>query len=227
MDIGRLIDAFFNPAVFERYMPDILRGMVTTVQISVVVVLTGILLGLGLAMLRTYRIAAVNAVLVVFVDVMRALPPLVTILILYFGLPSIGVIIPSFGVLWLTLSVVLAAFTEEIVWAGLTSIGRGQWEAARSTGLSHTTALLHVMLPQALRLAVPPLTNRTIAITKNSALGTVIGVPEILTQATAAQSFSGNATPLMMGALAYLIIFVPVVFLGRYLERRFFWGRSA
>ena len=75
-------------------------------------------------------------------------------------------------------------------------------------------------------ITVPPITNRTVAITKNTALGTVIGVPEILNQATTAQSFSGNATPLMMGALAYIILFIPVVALGRFLETRFAWRRS-
>jgi polar amino acid transport system permease protein len=83
-----------------------------------------------------------------------------------------------------------------------------------------------VVLPQAVRLTVPPLTNRTIAITKNTALGTVIGVPEILNQATTAESFSLNATPLMMGAIAYLVLFVPVVIFGRYLETRFAWRRA-
>jgi polar amino acid transport system permease protein len=86
--------------------------------------------------------------------------------------------------------------------------------------------LFHVVLPQAVRLTVPPLTNRTIAITKNTALGTVIGVPEILNQATTAQSFSLNATPLMMGAIAYLVLFVPVVIAGRYIETRFAWRRA-
>jgi polar amino acid transport system permease protein len=82
------------------------------------------------------------------------------------------------------------------------------------------------VLPQAVRLTVPPLTNRTIAITKNTALGTVIGVPEILNQATTAESFSLNATPLMMGAIAYLVLFIPVVMFGRYLETRFAWRRA-
>ena len=77
-----------------------------------------------------------------------------------------------------------------------------------------------------MRLTVPPLTNRTLAITKNTALGTVIGVPEILNQATTGQSFSGNATPLMMGAIAYVILFIPVVALGRLLETRFRWSRA-
>ena len=85
--------------------------------------------------------------------------------------------------------------------------------------------LVYIVLPQALRLTVPPITNRTIVITKNTALGTVIGVGEILNQATTAQSFSGNATPLMMGAIAYVILFIPVVVLGRFLETRFRWRR--
>ena len=124
--------------------------------------------------------------------------------------------------LWLVLSFVLAAFAEEIFWAGITSTPKGQWEAARSTGLTLLRARsAYVVLPQAIRLTVPPLTNRTIAITKNTALGTVIGVGEILNQATTAQSFTGNATPLMMGAIAYIVLFVPVVALGRWIETRF------
>ena len=85
---------------------------------------------------------------------------------------------------------------------------------------------LPVMNHEALRLTVPPITNRTVAITKNTALGTVIGVGEILNQATTAQSFSGNATPLMMGAIAYVILFIPVVVLGRFVETRFAWRRA-
>jgi len=224
--VSRFLDTFFNGPVFERYLPAILHGMVVTIEIAVVVVITGILLGLVLAVVRAFRVLAINALIVVFVDVLRALPPLVLILLVYFGLPNVGVNVPSFAVLWLVLSLVLAAFAEEIFWAGILSIPKGQWEAARSTGLTFLATLVHVVLPQAVRLAVPPLTNRTIAITKNAALGTVIGVSEILNQATAAQSFSGNATPLMMGAIAYLILFVPVVALGRFLETRFAWRRA-
>ena len=137
-----------------------------------------------------------------------------------------GVSIPSFAVLWLVLSLVLAAFAEEIFWAGILSVPKGQWEAARSTGFTFLATLTYIVLPQAVRLTVPPITNRTVAITKNTALGTVIGVPEILNQATTAQIFSGNATPLMMGALAYIILFIPVVALGRFLETRFAWRRN-
>jgi len=138
----------------------------------------------------------------------------------------LGLVVMFGPVLWLVLSLVLAAFCEEIFWAGILSIAKGQWEAARSTGLGFLGTLTYVVLPQALRLTVPPITNRTIAITKNTALGTVIGVGEILNQATTAQSFSGNATPLMMGAIAYVALFIPVVILGRFLETRFAWRRA-
>ena len=220
------LDAFLNRAVIDRYLPDILKGMLVTVEVALAVVVTGIALGLALAALRSFRLRAVNAAIVLFVDVFRALPPLVVILIVYFGLPSVGITLSGFAVLWLVLSLVLAAFAEEIFWSGILSIRKGQWEAARSTGLTFVHTLVWVILPQAVRMTMPPLTNRTIAITKNSALGAVIGVPEILMQAQTAQSFSGNATPLLLGALAYIVLFVPVVALGRWLETRFAWGRS-
>jgi len=222
---SRFLDTFFNWEVIERYLPAIMKGVVVTIEIAAAVVVAGILLGLALAIVRSFQVLVVNALIVVFVDVFRALPPLVLVLLVYFGLPNIGINLPSFAVLWLVLALVLAAFAEEIFWAGILSIPKGQWEAARSTGLSFLGTLAYIVLPQAIRLTVPPLTNRTIAITKNTALGTVIGVGEILNQATTAQSFSGNATPLMMGAIAYVILFIPVVVLGRFLETRFAWRR--
>jgi polar amino acid transport system permease protein len=180
---SRFLDTFFNLNVIERYFPAIMKGVVVTIEIAGAVVVTGTLLGLVLAILRTFRMLPVNAVIVIFVDAFRALPPLVLILLVYFGLPNIGLNLPSFAVLWLVLSLVLAAFAEEIFWAGILSIPKGQWEAARSTGLGFLATLTYIVLPQAIRLTVPPLTNRTIAITKNTALGTVIGVGEILNQA--------------------------------------------
>jgi polar amino acid transport system permease protein len=220
------VEAFLNWQVIERYFPAIMRGMAVTIEIAAAVVLTGILLGLILAVARSFRVLPVSAFIVLFADIFRALPPFVLVLLVYFGLPNVGINLPSFAVLWLVLSLVLAAFCEEIFWAGLLSIPKGQWEAARSTGLSFVATLAYVVLPQALRLTVPPITNRTIAITKNTALGMVIGVGEILNQATTAQSFSGNATPLMMGAIAYVLLFIPVVVLGRFLETRFNWRRA-
>jgi polar amino acid transport system permease protein len=224
--MNAFLDTFFKPALIAQYWPSILKGVVVTIEIAFAVVITGLALGLALAVIRSFQIKPVNALIIVFVDMFRALPPLVIVLIVYFGLPNVGINIPSFAVLWLVLSLVLAAFAEEIFWAGILSVPKGQWEAARSTGFNFLGTLGYIVLPQAIRLTVPPITNRTVAITKNTALGTVIGVPEILNQATTAQSFSGNATPLMMGAIAYIILFIPVVALGRWIETRFAWRRG-
>jgi len=224
--MNAFLETFFKPNLIAQYLPAILKGVFVTIEIAFAVVICGLLLGLVLAVIRSFHIKLINAFIIVFVDMLRALPPLVIVLIVYFGLPNVGISIPSFAVLWLVLSLVLTAFAEEIFWAGILSVPKGQWEAARSTGLTFMRTLGYIVLPQAVRLTVPPLTNRTVAITKNTALGMVIGVPEILNQATTAQSFSANATPLMMGALAYIILFIPVVALGRFLETRFAWRRN-
>ena len=224
--LERFLDTFFNETVIDRYLPAIGKGFVVTLELSVLVVVSGVVLGLLLACLRSYRILPLNVLIVTFADVFRALPPLVVILLTYFGLPNVGVSLSSFMVIWIVLGLTLAAFAEEIFWAGILSIDKGQWQAARSTGLTYTQALVHVVLPQAVRLTIPPLTNRAIAITKSTALGMVIGLADILGEATTAQSFSGNASPLMMAAIAYLILFLPLVIASRWLEGRFKWKRA-
>src|SRR5262249_3895852 len=215
------IDSFFKPEIIARYWPDILRAMVVTIEVAVLVVVTGLALGLLLAVVRSFRVAPINALIVVYVDVFRALPPLVLVLLVYFGLPNVGINLPSGAVLWLVLHPAPGGFAGGVFLAGLPSVPQGRWGGAGCAGLGFGQTLAYVILPQAIRLTVPPLTNRTIAITKNTALGSVIGVPEILNVATTTESFIGNATPLTMGALAYVALFVPVVLFGRWLETRF------
>ena len=222
----RFVDTFLNRAVLAQYAPDILKGVWVTIELSIMIVVIGTFLGTVLALLRAYEIRILTGFIVVFADVFRALPPLVLILIIFFGLPNAGIFLSSFLVLFLVLMLILAAFSEEIIWAGITSVDRGQWEASRSTGLGFSQSLIWVVLPQAMRLAIPPLTNRAIAITKMTALGTVIGVPDILNQATTAQSFSGNASPLMLAAMAYVLLFLPLVIMSRWLEHKFAWRKA-
>src|SRR3954451_10698646 len=128
------LETFFKPNLIAQYLPLILKGVVTTIEIAVAVVVAGLALGLLLAVIRAFQVNPVNALIVIFVDMFRALPPLVIVLIVYFGLPNVGISIPSVSVLWLVLTLVLAAFAEEIFWAGILSVPKGQWEAARSTG---------------------------------------------------------------------------------------------
>jgi polar amino acid transport system permease protein len=219
----RFLETFFNAKVMAKYLPDIAYGMLVTVELAALVIVTGLALGLALALARSLGFRPVNLLIVFVVDLFRALPPLVIIVFIYFGLPAVGLAPSGFVSTWLSLALVLTAFSEEIFWAGITSIARGLWVAARSTGLSYGATLMNVVLPQALRLTIPPLTNRTIAITKGTALGTVVAVSEILGVASSAVSNSYNPSPLILGAAAYLVLFFPMVVFGRWLETRMAW----
>jgi polar amino acid transport system permease protein len=221
----RFLDTFFNPKVMARYLPDIAYGTLITIELAALVIVTGLAAGLALALLRSLGFRPVNLLLIFIVDLFRALPPLVIIVFIYFGLPILELSPSGFVSTWLSLALVLMAFSEEIFWAGITSIPKGQWEAARSTGLSYGQTLINVVLPQALRLTIPPLTNRTIAITKGTALASVVAVGEILGMASSAVSNSYNPSPLTLGAGAYLILFFPMVVFGRWLETRMAWKR--
>jgi polar amino acid transport system permease protein len=221
----RFVFSFFDADIARQALPLVAQGFVVTVLLALAVIAAGVLAGLVLAMLRSIGLRPVNWAIVAFVDVMRALPPLVLIILLYFALPYTGVSLGAFAATWLSLTLVLCAFAEEIFWAGILAVPRGQWEASRSTGLSRLQTLAHVVLPQAVRMTVPPLTNRVIATTKGTALGSVVALSEILNQSSSAASLAGNATPLTVGAAAYLLLFLPVVVLGRWVETRFAWRR--
>ncbi len=221
--MGSLVDSFFNAEILARALPAVTAGLWVTLQLTLAIIPTGITLGLALALVRVRRLLPLNILIVIFVDVFRALPPLVILIVLYFALPYLDIRLSGFTAAWLGLSLVLAAFSEEIFWAGILSVDEGQWEAARATGLSSSATLVYVVLPQAVRLAIAPLTNRAIAIGKGTALASVIAVPEILNQATSIQAQTANPSPLTLAAMAYLVLFLPLVVASRWVESRFGW----
>ncbi len=221
--MGSLVDSFFNAEILAQALPAVTAGLWVTLQLTLAIIPTGITLGLALALVRVRRIRPLNILIVIFVDAFRALPPLVILVVLYFALPYLDIQLSGRAAAWLGLSLVLAAFSEEIFWAGILSVDEGQWEAARATGLGSGATLVHVVLPQAIRLAIPPLTNRAIAIGKGTALASVIAVPEILNQATSIQAQTANPSPLTLAAMAYLVLFLPLVVASRWVESRFGW----
>lgn len=225
MQFDKLIFTFFNGDVAARYLPQVLAGARVTIELGLAVIAAGLALGMLLAYLRSLPMRWLPLLISTLVDILRAVPPLVLIILLYFALPFLGLSLGAFASTWLALTLVLAAFSEEVFWAGIESQPPGVMEAARSTGLTHTQSMVHVLLPQSCRLMVAPLTNRVISITKGTAYGSVVSLNEILNQATSSASFAGNPTPLMLGALGYLVIFLPVVIAGRYIERHHGAGR--
>jgi polar amino acid transport system permease protein len=214
---------FFNTKVLLAALPDIAWGFVVTVALAALVVVAGLAIGLVLGVVRTAGWRLVNWPMIVLVDLLRSVPPLVLIVLLFFGLPSAGIDLSGFLATWVALTAILAAFTEEIIWAAIQAIPAGNREAARSLGLTVWQSMRLVVLPQAIRIAVPALTNRTIAIIKGTAFGSVVGVSEILGASQSAMSFSGNPSPLILGAVAYLILFAPIVMAARRIESMFRW----
>ncbi|WP_027349790.1 amino acid ABC transporter permease [Halotalea alkalilenta] len=216
---------FFNWDVMIRYAPELSVGFAKTLWLALLVIVTGVLSGLLLALSRCLGFRPLNFIIKQTIDVIRALPPLVLMIVLYFGLPYTGMRLSGFTVAWLSLSLVLMAFAEEIFWASIRAIHKGQFEAARSTGLTFAQAMQHVLLPQAMRISIPPLTGRLIAVTKNTALASAIAVPELLGTAITVQSSAANTTPLMMAAIGYLIMIYPLVFASKLLEHRSQWAK--
>src|SRR5262245_47675192 len=137
------IDTFFRPDLVAKYLPAILKAVTITDQVAVLVVATGLASGLMLAVVRSFGLRAFADCILIFVHVVRRLPPLGLVLGVCFGLPNVGLTLPSFAVLWVVLSVVLSAFAEELLCAGMLSIRRGQWEAARSTRLNFVQTLTY------------------------------------------------------------------------------------
>ena len=207
--------------VWSTYWDEIWSGFALTAWLAFTIVVSGLLLGLALGLVRVAAARPVQWAIILFADIFRAIPPLAILVVIYFALPYVGIRLSGFVSAWLGLGLVLAAFVEEIIYGGLSAVEKGQWEAARSTGFGFLFALLVIVFPQALRMTVAPLTNRTIAISKNTALGSVIAVPEILNIATSALNESANSTPLTMAALMYLMLFAPLVVCSRWLERRY------
>lgn len=217
--MDQILRYFFDFGLLAPYWPEILRGFGLTVAMSVLTVLIGIPLGLMIAVARLYRIRIVNLLIILYIDFFRAIPQIVLIILVYFALPYFNVVIDPFWATVGALALVLSAFAEEIFWAGINAVPKGQWEAARSTGLTFGQTLRSVILPQVVRITIPPLTNRAIGISKGTALGSVIAVPELLNVTSSIQSNVANPTALTVGAVLFVLLFLPFVLFTRWLER--------
>ena len=174
-----IVQQFFNLAIMERALPLILSGLEQTIVICLLVIPLGLIGGLAFAIISLSRLRTVRWAAIAGIDFFRAIPPLVLLIFIYAGLPFAGLRPSPMLAVAIAFFLNTSSYYGEIYRAGIESVGQGQWDAARSTGLYGYQTLAYVVLPQAIRLTVPPLTNRTIAITKNTALGTVIGVGEI------------------------------------------------
>lgn len=228
MNFRRLIEAFFNGHVMLKYLPALGRGMLVTVEIAGLSLAVGLTLGLILAVVRVAMkrkgnpgiVRLLNLPLTFYVDSMRALPPLVTLVVVYFALPYLGIFISRFWSAVMVFVLVLAAFACEIFRAGIEAVDTGQTEAARALGLSYLQTMRRVVVPQAFRVALPPLTSRMISVTKDVSLASVIGVADLLKEARLGIAETYNTSPLIAAAILFTLLFLPLVRLSVIVERR-------
>jgi len=214
------LDAFFNLEILAEAWPILLAGLVQTILLSITVIPLGIMGGLILALLSTAKSRWIRWPLTAWVDVFRALPPLVLLVFIYAGLPFAGLEVTAFTAVAIGFFLNTGAYYGEIMRAGIESVPRGQMEAARSLGLSRTKAMALVVLPQAFRNVLPDLISNTLEVVKLTSIAAVVAMPELLFQARQAQSVTFNATPIMAAAVAYFLLLWPIVRLLSKLENR-------
>ncbi|MEM1436560.1 MAG: amino acid ABC transporter permease [Pseudomonadota bacterium] len=214
------VETFLNWDVFLRTVPLLLTGLKVTAQLGVASILGGLVLGLGVALLRLYGFAPARWLARFYIDIFRSIPLLVLLIVVYYALPFIGLRLSPFTSVVCTLTLVSGAYTAEIFRAGIDAIPRGQFEAAQALGLGFRHTMTDVVLPQAIRIVIPPLTNNSINVIKDTALASVVAMPDLLKQATQAQALEANPTPLIAAALIYLLFLWPLVLLVGRLELR-------
>ncbi|HVG47617.1 MAG TPA: amino acid ABC transporter permease [Rubellimicrobium sp.] len=216
-----ILDTFFNVPVLIRTFPMLMWGLWVTIKIGVVSIVLGLVLGLLLALLRLYAPRVLQAMARIYINVMRSIPILVLLILIYYALPFLGVRLSPFMSSVAALSLVSAAYTAEIFRAGIEAIPKGQFEASGALGLSPRHMMADVILPQAIRIVIPPLTNNCINVLKDTALASVVAMPDLLKQATQAQAVAANPSPLIGAAVIYIALLWPMVSAVSRLERRF------
>jgi polar amino acid transport system permease protein len=218
--VSGLIETFLNAEVMWRAVPMLLRGLVNTAYLAVTAIAIGTIAGVFVCIARLYGPKPLRMIATGFIDIFRALPVLVVLIVIYYALPFVGIRLNSFTSATLALSIVLAAFTAEVFRAGIMSIPEGQFEAARTLGLPFPVTLFKVVIPQAIRIATPPQTSNCISVVKDTSLASFVAMPDLLKQATDAQALMANPSPLIAAAAIYLLILWPMVRFVAYLENR-------
>jgi polar amino acid transport system permease protein len=219
-----VFDTVLNGRVFLQTLPLLFGGLSTTILLGLTSIVLGLAGGLGLALLRLYGGALLRFLAVSFIDSFRAIPLLVLLVVVYYALPFVGLRLSPFSAASTALSLVAAAYSAEIFRAGIEAVPKGQFEAARALGLRPLPLMSRVVLPQAVRIVIPPLTSNSINVLKDTALASVVAMPDLLKQATQAQALTANPTPLIAAAGIYLLMLLPLVRLVGLLEAR--WARE-
>jgi polar amino acid transport system permease protein len=223
--MDEFVSAFLNWEIVREASPILWRGLWQTLLMSVMVVPLGLIGGVMLALLSTAPLRWVRLLAAGWVDLFRAIPPLVLLVFLYAGLPFAGLDIGAWGAVAVGFFLNTGAYYGEVLRAGIGSVSPGQTEAARSTGLTQAQTMTHVVPPQAVRNVMPDLISNTVEVVKLTSIASVVALPELLFQARQAQNVTYNASPIVAAAIAYFLLLWPLVRLMSRLENKAMAGR--
>lgn len=233
-------DMFFNLEIMSKGSPFqtdssspgsnwlmMARGMWVAIKIFLISAVFSTLLGLIIAVVRSIiNDKVLNFFLIAYVDIMRSIPILVMLIVVYSLLPYAGILLSPNVSGILTLVMVQGAYMSEVFRAGIEAINKQQIEASYTLGLSPFRTMRYVILPQALRIIIPPYTGYLVGLMKGTALCSQIAIFELLKSAYQIQSWYINATPLMIASGFYLVFLIPLTRLSNILEAKWKAGGS-
>ena len=215
-----LLDTFFNGQVMLSAFPALMRGLLNTILLGLLAIGIGIPVGLVISLIRLYAPKPFRWLAIGYIDIFRAMPVLVVLILIYYALPFVGIRFSSWVSATLAFTFIMSAYSAVVFRSGIESIPKGQFEAAHALGLTFLQTLYKVILPQAMRVVIPPATSNCVSMFKDTSLASAVALPELLKEANDAQAFYANPSPLIAAALVYLAFLWPMVRLVGYLEKR-------
>lgn len=218
--LKKFVHEFFDWDTLKYSFPKLARGFLVTLELAVVSEVFILIFGLFVALLRISKVKFFRLAAAIYIDVIRGMPLILQIFIIYFGLTYLGLNLSRFVAGVVALTVCYAAYEAEIFRAGIESIHKGQMEASRSLGMTYLQSMRYVVLPQAVRRVIPPLSNEFIMLTKDTSLVAFIGLYEVF---LAGKDILGQrflVAPLVGVAFFFLIVTIPAMRLVQYVEKR-------
>lgn len=213
---------FFDPTVLSSYLDAYyLKGYITTIKASVLGLIGAFIIGVIIAVFRIAPLKPLNWVGTAYVEFIRNTPLLIQVFVFYAGLPAFGIQLDGFEAGTIGLAVYTAAFIAEAIRAGIQAVPKGQMEAARSSGLTYLQTMRFIILPQAIKVVIPPLGNQFINLVKNSSILGIVAGMDLMYHGDLVNSntFDPFSTYIFVG-LFYLTLTIPLSLFVGYLERR-------
>jgi len=187
--------------------PLVSGALVGTIPLALASFVLGLLIALAIALMRLSRITLVSGIARVYISIIRGTPLLVQLFVIFYGLPSLGIKIDPWPSAIIAFALNVGGYAAEVIRAAILSVPKGQWEAGHTIGMSRAQTLRRIILPQAARVSVPPLSNTFISLVKDTSLASLILVTELFRQAEKIATFTSEFMILYLeAALVYWVV---------------------